>query len=116
MKELVDTLTAVIASDAMRDRVISTVTAARERDLRATIFVAPARRRRNPGPKTRIRGALVRVQEEIQGLSRGVVSDSMYARGLSREGYSGGYERALQDVLLVLDGVLPNTRSYWREF
>lgn len=36
---------------------------------------------------------------------------SKYARGLSSEGYMGGYAAALNDVLLLLDGVEPDTRS-----
>lgn len=36
-----------------------------------------------------------------------------YARGLAYEGWSGGYLAALRDVLLLLDGVKPNTRNYW---
>ena len=32
------------------------------------------------------------------------------------EGYSGGYEQALSDVLLVLNGIRPGTRNYWRDW
>lgn len=37
-----------------------------------------------------------------------------FARGLAGEGYAGGYQQALYDVLLVLrSGDMPNTRDYW---
>lgn len=34
----------------------------------------------------------------------------LYARGLSSEGYLGGYVDALNDVCLLLNGVEPNDR------
>lgn len=37
----------------------------------------------------------------------------MYARGLANEGYAGGYAQAIQDVLLLANGVKPTTRNYW---
>lgn len=60
--------------------------------------------------KTRIKRALDKVNKEIAGQ---IDRSSMYSRGLSREGYQGGYAQALSDVLLVLDGNTPNTRNYW---
>ena len=36
-----------------------------------------------------------------------------FARGLSSEGYAGGYAQALEDVQLALNGVKPRTRGYW---
>jgi hypothetical protein len=38
---------------------------------------------------------------------------SFYARGLAGEGWAGGYAAAMQDMLLAIRGVKPNTRSYW---
>lgn len=46
-------------------------------------------------------------------ISKSTDRDSMYARGLSREGYAGGYADALSDVLLALNGVPPNRYPYW---
>jgi hypothetical protein len=40
---------------------------------------------------------------------------SLFGRGMASEGYSGGYYDALCDVLLLLDGVEPNRRDYWRK-
>jgi len=65
------------------------------------------------GPKTRIKTALRRVSSSI---SRQTDPDNLYSRGLSREGYEGGYEQALMDVLLVLGGTKPNTRRYWDDW
>lgn len=36
--------------------------------------------------------------------------NSLYSRGLSSEGYDGGYMQALQDVLLFMNGNIPNSR------
>jgi len=59
--------------------------------------------------KTNIRLALEEINKEIINHAS---SGDLYARGLSSEGYSGGYRDALHDVLLVLDGIKPN-RLYW---
>ncbi len=58
----------------------------------------------------RINAALSSVIKEISGNAVG----SHYARGLASEGYAGGYRDALNDVLLLLSDVPPNTRGYWR--
>lgn len=112
--EIVDALTNRVASDAMRDRVLASLEAAAPpREL--GVILVPDPRPRTPGPRTRIQGALARVQKEIEGIRGGEGPDNRYGRGMSREGYSGGYEQALKDVLLVLDGTVPQTRNYWRE-
>lgn len=43
--------------------------------------------------------------------------NSLYSRGLSSEGYAGGYTQAIQDVILYLNGVIPNSRYeyIWRK-
>ena len=64
-----------------------------------------------PPVKRAIKAALKRVNAEITGLSRG---ESIYAAGLASEGYSGGYRDALNDITLLLNGVLPERRDYWR--
>lgn len=69
------------------------------------------------GIKRKINAAYDRVQAEIR-LNAGcdaAAGGSHVARGLSSEGYAGGYAQALQDVLLALNGVAPNTRGYWKE-
>jgi hypothetical protein len=40
-------------------------------------------------------------------------SRSRVAAGMASEGYSGGYRDALHDVLLLLNGNIPNRRHYW---
>ena len=53
-----------------------------------------------------------RAQEDISAhASRG----GIYAAGLASEGYAGGYRDALDDAILVLDGVIPHRRSWWEE-
>lgn len=36
--------------------------------------------------------------------------DNLYQHGLSSEGYAGGYMQALSDVVLFMNGVVPNSR------
>lgn len=62
--------------------------------------------------KTNIKSALKIVNKEIIGNAS---SGGLYARGLSSEGYAGGYRDALHDVLLALDGIRPG-RDYWRDW
>lgn len=55
-----------------------------------------------------------RVEHEIRGYTLGASGMSgLYARGLSTEGYAGGYLDALRDVKLLLGGVMPSRRDYW---
>lgn len=49
------------------------------------------------------------LSKEISDLAYG----GKYAAGLASEGYSGGYRDALDDVMLLLNGVTPNRRHYW---
>jgi hypothetical protein len=59
----------------------------------------------------RINSVLTKVQEEMTGHG-----DGKYARGLSSEGYAGGYAQALRDCSLLACGhALPSTRNYWEE-
>ena len=51
------------------------------------------------------------VEKEIQ---RSTDDESMFDRGLSFEGYNGGYINALDDVLLALNGVTPRRYSWWK--
>lgn len=64
------------------------------------------------GPVTRIKRALERVSAHIE---RQTDRNSVYSRGLAREGYDGGYAQALSDVLLTLRGVMPNRHPQWWE-
>lgn len=65
--------------------------------------------RRN-GPKTQIKKAINRILS--QNMTDNAAA-SVTARGLSLEGYTGGYLDALYDILLVLNRVNPNRRNYW---
>jgi hypothetical protein len=60
--------------------------------------------------KRSIQVAASAVRKEIASNAAG---GGIYARGLANEGYAGGYAQALQDVLLLANGVMPNTRGYW---
>lgn len=52
------------------------------------------------------------VQEEISGSAAG---GGLYARGLSAEGFAGGYLQALDDVAGALyHGSPSDHRNYWR--
>ncbi len=59
-----------------------------------------------------IQSAGKRVDFELADLAVG----GKYARGVAREGYAGGYRRALSDVLLASHGVRPSTRDYWTDW
>lgn len=39
---------------------------------------------------------------------------SFFARGLSGEGFNGGYRAALEDVILALNGVRPQRNGWWQ--
>lgn len=58
-----------------------------------------------------MRQAKDRVRAEISENA----SRSRIASGLAGEGYAGGYLQALYDIELLLGGVLPSTRGYWRD-
>lgn len=68
--------------------------------------------RKTPGVKRPIARALARVNAEITGNSRG---RGHIAGGLSGEGYAGGYRDALNDVQLLLNGMVPQSRGYWMD-
>ena len=65
---------------------------------------------RRLGPKSRIRLALAAVNRRIAAFAS---QGGLYARGLSGEGYNGGYRDALSDVLLVINGCVPNRNQDW---
>ena len=67
------------------------------------------------GIKRKVFKARNRVDEEIRV---GTDQSNLYSRGLAGEGYLGGYRDALDDVILLLNGVKPNRRrdiDYWEE-
>lgn len=55
--------------------------------------------------------ARLMAQKEIEGVAQ---LGGRFAGGLSSEGYHGGYRDALDDVILLLNGVVPNRYPYWR--
>lgn len=58
-----------------------------------------------------VRLAAKRVAEELRANG-----DGKFGRGLSNEGFAGGYAAALRDVELRLIGyVIPTTRDYWQD-
>jgi hypothetical protein len=38
----------------------------------------------------------------------------LISAGLASEGYNGGYRDALIDVIMFLNGVLPNRNDWWK--
>ena len=65
------------------------------------------------GIKRLLAAARKNVESEIKLLAR--QSDSIFSRGLSTEGYHGGYLHALDDVLLALNGNTPQRHGWWLE-
>ena len=56
-----------------------------------------------------IKRRLVRVYRRVdQTIAISTQKDSRFSRGLSSEGYNGGYRDAIADVLLALNGVAPS--------
>jgi len=62
--------------------------------------------------KKKVEVARNRMGEKI---ARNTDQNSLYSRGLSREGYRGGYEQCLMDVGLLMIGLQPygRDRSLW---
>ena len=62
----------------------------------------------------KISKAIDRVNKQITSQTD---QTNMYSRGLSREGYLGGYIQALEDVSAMLRKVpiSSQTRKYWEE-
>lgn len=60
-----------------------------------------------------IRKAIYRARKLVKAEIRANHSSGgLHARGLSGEGYAGGYLQALSDVLLALDGVVDGNSRY----
>ena len=63
--------------------------------------------------KRAIRKAAKRVDARIAAATN---QNSLYSRGLAREGYLGGYSAALADVLALLDKVPPSRKpEFWEK-
>ena len=64
------------------------------------------------------KGIKRKLDRAIKKLGAEIASDyeskGFFGRGMSREGYQGGYEQALMDVELALNGTQPNTK-YWHD-
>jgi len=56
---------------------------------------------------------LQRVIEETRKEIAGNAANGRIAGALSGEGYAGGYYDAINDVILFLNGNIPNRRGYW---
>ena len=63
----------------------------------------------NKREKKKIREARDKVAEEISQLSKG----GKYASAMAGEGYAAGYRDALDDMILLGNGVTPRRRNYW---
>ena len=64
------------------------------------------------GIKRHVTTAIKAANREMAGHAS---SGGHFARGTASEGFAGGYCQALSDILLLLNGVMPNTRGYWDE-
>lgn len=53
------------------------------------------------------------VIDRIRKETKASTGDSHVARGLAYEGYNGGYIDALNDVVLLLNGCVPDRRGWW---
>lgn len=60
-----------------------------------------------------IKRQLFKVRNEVENEIHSIAMGSPVAAGLAREGYAGGYVDAINDVLLVLDGVPVRRRNWW---
>lgn len=66
-----------------------------------------------PRPKGIVR-KVRRARDRVSALmERETDRSSRYSAGLASEGYNGGYRQALDDILLVINGVTPTTRRFW---
>jgi len=70
------------------------------------------------GIKKDLRLVRARIRREISGLASGHTGPGPnYSGGLSSEGYVGGYNDAVTDVLLALNNVKPRDRyGFWVDF
>jgi len=60
-----------------------------------------------------------RISKEIKNLSGGEHTGPgpNYRAGIANEGYVGGYQSAINDVILALNNVKPHDRYYfWQDF
>jgi len=65
------------------------------------------------GIKRKIKIAMKNISNNIENATN---QNNLWSRGLAREGFDGGYEAALSDVLLVLSGGEPCSRpEFWKE-
>lgn len=62
------------------------------------------------GIKRQLDKALEKVRQEISAHAQ---RGGLYAGGLAGEGYNGGYRDALNDVMLLLNGVTPDRNGWW---
>lgn len=65
---------------------------------------------RNRDVARKVIAARKSVQKDISAFAS---SGGGVARGLAGEGYNGGYRDALDDVLLLLNGVIPERNGWW---
>jgi hypothetical protein len=64
------------------------------------------------GIQTLLRIAIDNLEADMND---GTNRDRLYSRGLTREGYNGGYQAALMDVQNALNGVTPNRNGWWEK-
>lgn len=70
------------------------------------------------GIKRKIKRAIKQVQADITSYAENSGGDTFYTRGLSSEGWKGGYLQALYDIDVLLNGTMPSDRrslEYWED-
>jgi hypothetical protein len=60
-----------------------------------------------------IKKILIRVREQVSSEIRASSSRGYIAASMAGEGYAGGYRDAINDILLLLNEVMPQRRNYY---
>jgi len=63
-----------------------------------------------------IKRKLYKAREKVNREISGHAQRSSISGALASEGYSGGYRDAINDVILLLNGVNPRRRDYYDEW
>ncbi len=60
-----------------------------------------------------IKRMLIRVIDNVnKTISNSIDRNCIFSKGLSSEGYNGGYRQAISDVILALNGQIPKS-NFW---
>ena len=62
----------------------------------------------------RFKQQIIRIVQEV--VNKEIAANAkhgFYAAGLSGEGYHGGYRDALEDIIMMMNNIRPQRRSWW---